>query len=137
MAPSSASAFLHGTQGGDCSTLARAIEALAEDDLGIRAGVKTSADVGFGARFVVPKATTIDGQTGNVDDGASWQFANHGWIEPLGVKFDVLFGNVGVDSGGWSAETGSGDSPAEFGKAGIWATGKVTPISARYFTHEI
>ena len=135
--PTAASAFLYGTKGSDCNTLARAIEALAEDCLGVPAQYKTSADVGFGARFVVPKATTIDGQTGNVDDGASWQFANHGWIEPLGVKFDVLFGNVGVDSGGWSADTGSGDSPAEFRKTGIWPTGKVTPISARYCTQEI
>ena len=68
---------------------------------------------------------------------AWWQFANHSWIEALGVKFDVLFGNLGVDSGGWSADTGSGDSPAEFRKTEICPTGKVTPISARYFTQEI
>ena len=68
MASTSASAFLLGTKGCDCNTLVHAIEALAEDCLGIPAQYKTSADVGFGARFVVPKATTIDGQTGNVDD---------------------------------------------------------------------
>lgn len=136
MASTSASAFLLGTKGGDCNTLVHAFQLLADDYLGIPTLYKTSADIGFGTRFVAPKATTIDGQTGNVDAGASWLFANHYWIEALGVKFDVLFGKVGVDSGGWSAETGSGDSPAEFGQTRIWATGKVTPISARYLTHE-
>lgn len=61
----------------------RAIEVLADDYLDIRAQYKTSADGGFGARFVVPKATTIDGQTGNIDDGASWLFASHDCIWPL------------------------------------------------------
>ena len=83
MAHTLASAFPLCTKGGDCDTLVRAIEALAEDCLGILAPYKTSADVGFGARFVVPKATTIDGQTGTIDDDAAWLFANHDWIWPL------------------------------------------------------
>ena len=46
MASTSASAFLLGTKGCDCNTLVHAIEALAEDCLGIPAQYKTSADVG-------------------------------------------------------------------------------------------
>ena len=119
MAPTSASAFLHCIEGGD-----------------FPAHNKTSANVGFSVRFGFPTATTIDGQTGKVDDGASCPFADHGWIEALCVEFDVLFGKVGVDSGGCSAETGSGNSPVEFGKTRMLPTGKVTPISALYLTHE-
>jgi hypothetical protein len=126
--------FLGGTVGGDCNTVVHTFEWIAQDYLGIPTSYKTSADVGFTTRFIAPRAKTIDGKTGNVDGGAFWLFDNHYWVEAGGKKYDVLFGREGVDTGSWVKETGHTDNPSVFGDRQIWATGKVTPLGARYST---
>jgi hypothetical protein len=131
--------FLKGQKEGDCNTVVRAFRTIAEEYLGIEAKHKTSADVGHGGRFIAPQATTIDGKTGNVDDGAFWLFDNHFWIEAAGKQYDVLFGKLGVDPGAWTDELGRGDDPAYFGKTTSDAkkirwTQKTSPIKERWIT---
>jgi hypothetical protein len=126
--------FLKGKKEGDCNTLVRTFKLIAEEFLGINVEYKTSSDIGFTGRFTAPGKATIDGKTGNVDNGSFWLFDNHYWIVYQGTIYDVLFGVVGLDTGSWVKETGKSDNPSIFGDKQIWATGKAWPIAGRYQT---
>jgi hypothetical protein len=134
MASNAPDGFLRGKKQGDCNTLVRTFKLVAEGYLGINVEYKTSHDVGFSGRFIAPGKATIDGKTGNVDNGSFWLFDNHYWIVYQGTIYDVLFGVTGLDTGSWVKEIGKNDNPSLFGDKKIWSTGKAWPIAGRYQT---
>ena len=134
MDSTSSEKFLSGTRGGDCNTLTHTFETIAKNHLGIPVVYKTSADVGFKGRFITPRAVTIDGETGNVNGGAFWQFENHYWVEHVSGKYDVLFGKMGIDTTSWVAQSNTSDGPRMFGDQAIYGTGISIPIAQRYKT---
>lgn len=133
--------WLNGTtRGGDCQTVTRAFQTIAESFLGIKVDYKKSDSVGFNPylRFIAPTATTIDGKTGNVDNGSFWMFDNHYWIEAFGTQYDILFGRIGITPSAWTAETktseASNPDPGVFGALQITVDQKSGPIGTRYKT---
>src|SRR5260221_4195854 len=80
MQAKSPDSFLKGnTTEGDCNTLVRTFEKIAQMYLGIReVKYQTSSDRGFSTRFSAPQKRTVGTpKTGNVNSGAFWVFENH------------------------------------------------------------
>jgi hypothetical protein len=135
MAQSAPSKFFGGQREGDCNTVVNTFIAIAEKYFGI-GGIakKSSYQAGFNTRFTAPKATTIDGKTGNVDGGAFWLFDDHWWVDGPGGVYDVLFGRLVVETSGWVRERHDDDV---FGDRKIEFTGNKVPISGRYLSKPV
>jgi hypothetical protein len=148
MQAKSPDSFLKGsTTEGDCNTLVRTFEKIAQLYLGIRdIKYQTSSDRGFTSRFSAPlKQTVGTPKTGNVNNGAFWVFENHYWIEYGGQVYDVLFATLGLDTSVWGKQIGSSIEPETFevkdqsiaseNQIQVWATGSGSDITQRWTTH--